>query len=270
MIFDCFMFFNEEELLEIRLHELDSVVDKFVIVEAHQTFAGQDRDLVFPKLAHKWDEFRDKIIYASVRMPYGTQNSRFANRAREIYQRESIKEVLRKNDIQDRDVVLVSDMDEIPSKDDILYAANGPQPAVFMQDAFYYYVNNRYIAHNNEKWYGTAVFRWYHLKDMKPSHPCDLTFIEEKKRSYHTISSGWHFSYLGGTESVKNKVLAFAAPDEWGTQGVLESLEARLSTNQDLFGRQAIRLKRIDLDEIKYPKYLLENQKKFSHLIMEK
>lgn len=265
------MFFNEEELLEIRLNELDKVVDKFVIVEAHQTFAGQDRELMFSRLPKSLiQKFEDKIIYTAVQLPYGSENSQFANRAREIAQRESIKRVLQKINVQDDDIVMVSDMDEIPAHEDISRIQQGPGPYVFLHDAFYYYVNNRYIVNNDDKWFGTAAFRWHQLKDIHPTHPRDLTFITEKRTAYERIKSGWHFSYLGGLEAVQKKILSFSAPQEWGHNGVMDLLESRLNKNEDLFGRSQIKLQRIDLDETNYPQHLIDNQEKFHHLILSK
>ena len=268
MIFDCFLFFNEEDLLDLRLNELSGAVDKFVIIEAHQTFAGHDRDLVFPLIEDKFSEFKDQIIYASVQMPYGKENSRFANRAREIHQREHIKTVLKDNGVKDEDRVLISDLDEIPDKDYLLQATQDTQNYVFLQDAFYYYVNNRYIAAGNSKWYGTISVKWEHLKTIKPSSPTDLTFIISKKQDYIPIEAGWHFSYLGGAEAIKNKVLSFSAADEYGSSSSLNSLESRFQNNQDLFGRPEIQFRPISLGDIKYPDYLLNNQEKFHHLIL--
>ena len=61
MIYDCFMFFNELDVLEIRLNELYHAVDKFILVEATKTHAGKDKTLFFNENKQKFSKFLDKI-----------------------------------------------------------------------------------------------------------------------------------------------------------------------------------------------------------------
>ena len=70
MIYDCFCFFNELDLLKIRLEELKNVVDKFVLVESTRTFAGRTKPLYFQEYRHEFDEYADKMIYYLVDLIY--------------------------------------------------------------------------------------------------------------------------------------------------------------------------------------------------------
>ncbi len=107
MVYDCFLFLNEFELLDIRLHEMDSVVDRFVIVESAETFRGNPKPLNFPTQADRFSQFADKIIYIPLTEPLITDNPW----VREAFQRNQIMRGL--VDCKDTDIVMISDVDEI-------------------------------------------------------------------------------------------------------------------------------------------------------------
>lgn len=119
MLFDCFSFFNELDLLEVRLHELHAVVDYFVLVEARRTFQGEPKPLYFTENADRFRSYSDKIIHIVVDFPkvsdaYGLDTKPLdANWAREHYQRNQIAKGLAK--ASRSDLIIVSDVDEILS-----------------------------------------------------------------------------------------------------------------------------------------------------------
>ncbi|HET6388140.1 hypothetical protein [Hyphomicrobium sp.] len=119
MLFDCFSFFNELDLLEVRLHELHELVDYFVLVEARQTFQGAPKPLYFADNAQLFHRYADKIIPIAVDFPetiaaYGLKTKPLdANWAREHYQRDQIHRGLSK--AISSDLIIVSDVDEIIS-----------------------------------------------------------------------------------------------------------------------------------------------------------
>src|SRR6185312_15373656 len=117
MIYDCFMFFNELELLELRLHELSGVVDKFVLVETTVTFTNKPKSLIFQENLSRFKKFQDKIIHIVVDdMPKSSNPWTL-----EKFQRDAIRRGL--NDCRPDDVVLVSDVDEIPRAKTLVEAA---------------------------------------------------------------------------------------------------------------------------------------------------
>src|SRR5690348_11983472 len=106
-IYDCFTFYNEVELLEIRLEELDPVVDFFVLVEAKETFKGNNKPLHFEEVKEKFAKFSSKILHVKVSNAYPTDNPW----KREAYHRNQIMRALK--NCKKEDVILISDADEI-------------------------------------------------------------------------------------------------------------------------------------------------------------
>ena len=92
-IYDCFIFYNELELLELRLNELDDIVDYFVIIEATETFQGQTKPLYFEQKKEEFSEFEDKIIHHIVDFPDELTDPW----EREHYHRDSIQSALKQD-----------------------------------------------------------------------------------------------------------------------------------------------------------------------------
>ncbi|MDB4108296.1 hypothetical protein N9672_01160 [Flavobacteriaceae bacterium] len=113
---DCFTFFNELDLLEIRLKYLYDVIDYFVIVESDTSFNGKNKGLVFKKNKEKFKNYSDKIIYLPIKMKSFSDLEKAAWE-REKYQRNCINDGLKKLNLYDDDLILISDIDEIPNKD---------------------------------------------------------------------------------------------------------------------------------------------------------
>ncbi len=114
-LIDCFTFFNELDLLEIRLKYLYDIVDYFVIVEADTSFNGDVKTMVFKDNRNRFAPFIDKIIVVPIKMKNFNQVKGVAWK-REEYQRNCIQEGINKLNLKDTDLVLISDIDEIPNK----------------------------------------------------------------------------------------------------------------------------------------------------------
>ena len=145
MIYDCFSFFNELDLLEIRLKTLDCVVDKFVLSESNYTHTGQKKPLYFKENLSKFSQFKDKIIHIV------SPDPEFPNKAEvdieyrwlcENKQRnatiKAIEKVLKPNDI-----LIISDLDEIPNPLTLKKAIKLKRPVRLRQKLYYYYLNYR-------------------------------------------------------------------------------------------------------------------------------
>ena len=118
MIYDCFTFYNELEILKIRLNELSGIVDKFIIIESNETFQGKMKPLFFEENKHLFARFESKIIHKICEMPHSdalevSARAPSAAWAREHYQRNFIARAL--GDLRDDDLVIISDVDEIIS-----------------------------------------------------------------------------------------------------------------------------------------------------------
>ena len=147
-IFDCFMYFNEEIVLDLRLNTLDKYVDYFIIVESKFTHRGEKRNLIFD--IEKYKKFKNKIIYLiydeipnKIDKIKDDDNKKEKSRKyimnaiyRENGQRNYIMNGIEKAD--ENDLILISDVDEIPDLSNIQFEKINEKIIMFQQDMFYY------------------------------------------------------------------------------------------------------------------------------------
>ena len=140
MLYDCFTFYNELDVLEIRLNYLNDLVDKFVIVEMDKTFSGIEKPFVFEENKNRYKKFLNKITYIKVKCNANETNLSDYEKCwyRENYQRDCIMQGL--NNAKDDDIIIISDADEIPSKIAIQCYSSGI--TALGQMMMYYYLNN--------------------------------------------------------------------------------------------------------------------------------
>lgn len=244
MLHDTFLFFNELDLLEMRLTELDSVVDRFVICESTRTFQGAEKPLYFQRNRHMFDRWQDKIIH----VVYDSPDRDCSSWEREKAQRDEILKGLRKG--HPNDLILISDVDEIPHPDDL--AAASP-PARFVGPMCYYFLNCQAV---NYQLPGPKLYRACLMK--RPS--------SARYGKNPTKGRQWHFSYLGGVEAIQTKLLAFShteyATDEW-TDPV--RIERAIAEHKDLFDRR-FKYKIVPIDET-FPKCVQHNPERWKKYI---
>ena len=156
-IYDCFMFFDEEMLLDLRLNILDKYVDKFVITEANYTHNGKPKKLVFD--INNFKKFKDKIIHIVVDQDPVEQTLRNVtdlgtkrlNSIKRIeFQRNEILRGL--SNASDEDYIIYSDNDEIPNLENINFLQNKSKIILFKQNMYYYKFN---LAYPKLDWYGS-------------------------------------------------------------------------------------------------------------------
>ncbi|KIN73334.1 glycosyltransferase family 17 protein [Sulfitobacter guttiformis] len=216
-IFDCFPLFNEIDLLELRLNELWNVVDVFVIVEARQTFSGNPKPMCLLDNKERLAKYMDKIRYVVVEeFPKGLDDW-----GKETHQRNAIRKEL--HDLSPDDIVILSDVDEIPRADVVKRIAdNGIQPKEIFclsLDWFSYYLNVKLP----EKWdrQSTRMIRAADLHDVQslrrvkgPTKGLGRNLVRQIKSSRSmgywvrrvlVPDAGWHFTWLGGAEAVALK-----------------------------------------------------------------
>lgn len=301
-IYDCFQFFNELDLLEIRLELLYDSVDYFVISESNKTHSNNIKPLNFELNKDKFSKYLDKIIYISEELPsdilhpirkeeltkYNTQYNKiidifisddenglkdYPTFARDYMQREFIK--LGLVNCSADDIILVSDLDEIPHPDIVDAIKEGNLiNHVVMMDCHNFYINN--LCHTN--WYGTTSFKYSDLENTSLTHFRTACKGGGFKKMF---ASGWHLSYVGGIDRIKQKIKGYSH-QEYNNDYILSSLESKISSNKDLFGRtnNTYRdglqeyffdgMKKIDLETYTYPKKIVDLVKeKFPYLIKE-
>jgi len=191
LVWDCFIFNDELDLLELRLHELADAVDRFVIVEGDHTYQGRPRSPVFPSHADRFARWSDKIVHLTARLAEG------ASWDREHEQRRAILGGL--DDAGPDDLVLISDVDEIPRPAVVERLAKDlTEPHSLGMEFFYYRFNLRVP----ELWIRAKAGRAHDVTDPQTLRMDDrLPVIPD---------AGWHFSYLGDTETILAKLDAFA------------------------------------------------------------
>ena len=226
-IFDCFMYFDEEVVLDVRLNTLDKFVDYFVIVESKFTHRGDKRKLNFNH--EKFSKFKDKIIYlvyeetSNMIEEVDDKDSEVINSGkyilnaalRENGQRNYIQNGLKKAD--DDDIILISDVDEIPNLSKINFNQLNQKIILFKQDMFYYKFN---LCIPDLKWTGTKACKkkdlinpqWIrNIKDRKyPFFRLDTYFSNTKYISIKIIENGgWHFSNIKNAKQIEHKLKSY-------------------------------------------------------------
>jgi len=234
-IFDCFMYFDEEVVLDLRLNTLDKYVDNFVIVESRFTHRGDKRKLQFNH--KKFEKFKDKIIYLVYEQEpknieeifskddEGEKSRKYIFNAghRENGQRNFIINGLKK--AQDEDLILISDVDEIPNLDGLNLKKINEKMIFFRQDMFYYKFN---LKLPNLIWTGTKACKkkylespqWLrNIKDKKFSfYRLDVIFSKTKYMNIKFIDNGgWHFTNIKNAEEIEYKLKSYLHHREFDT-----------------------------------------------------
>lgn len=269
MIYDCFSFYNELLLLELRLNELADAVDYFVLVEATVTHSGKEKPVYYDMNKDKFSKFKDKIIHIVVDdMPVKEKDIvreietcldlswiespwQFEDHwVRERFQRNAIMRGLVNAD--PNDVVIISDADEIVRASILKDIENTlPDGLIAVDQALHsYYVNWQCI---NMPWPGSKILRRKNI--YTPS--CDRSHTSPL---YHIENGGWHFNFLGGADAIRDKIKNYAH-QEMNIPEVMDKIEERLANQQDALGR-SYKYEVVFLNE-HYPRYLLDNQTKF-------
>jgi hypothetical protein len=254
-VYDAFIFFNELELLELRLAELDSAVHRFVLVESDRTHAGDEKPLTFAENRDMFRPFLHKIIHVVVGdMPGGDDAW-----ARENHQRNAIVRGL--GDCRPDDLVLISDLDEIPDKATVQELRSQPDrlavAAVFEQLMFYYS-----FAHQKRgPWCGTIAVRH---RDLASTSPQALRNAREQLP--RVARGGWHLSYFGGPQRIAAKIRAFAHT-EANTEFFRDPdrIASCISAGEDLFHRtsQSEQLISASLEDHQLPGVVARNKGKY-------
>lgn len=205
MVVDSCCFFNELDLLELRLNELDPVVDRFVIVESNRTHKGTLKPLYYAENKARFAAFEDKIEHVICALP-DDGDSLPAIRRREMTQRNAILRGIR--DCADDDIILISDCDEIPRAHLIPTHLDDGIVATYLQKLYYYNLNT--LA-PTRVWPGTRVCRVADARALSPHVIRNgLSQADGHYPLYRHISDGgWHYSYFGGVGAIYDKMNEF-------------------------------------------------------------
>lgn len=263
MVFDCFPFFNELDVLEIRLNELSGVVDKFIILEAGETYGGQRKRFNLFEHWGRFREFHSKIHYIKLPALHPICEDRRTGRRREAFQRDAIWIPLMMRGVHMDDIVLFSDCDEIPSREAVQYYLDTDRTGIrrFKQHSFYYNVQTL-VDYGHDFASRARIGR---VRDLKECGSMYEFRMFQKDTCPSIENGGWHFSYFGGPEKIKTKVAALSPfLSEYKLFGD-EQLESDIRNRRDLHHRRC-EMPEVFADvSMQLPAYLECNREKFSH-----
>ena len=224
-IYDCFKFFNELELLDLRLMVLNDFVDYFVLVEANKTHTGKKKEFIFEQNKDQFSDYMDKIVYVKVYdLPdYNINNIWIA----ENFQRNCITRGL--TNAKSGDKIIISDIDEIPNPDTIKKHLTTNEPTTMTQHLFYYYVN----CLQRSPWWGSIL-----ATQGNYDSPQDLRNMA--RIGHNAVSNGgWHYSFMGGPERIKIKVENIAESHLIINKvGSVADIERKIKVQADLWNRE--------------------------------
>ncbi len=238
-IIDCFNFFNELDLLEFRLQLLDEHVAHFVIAESNFTHSGKPKPFHFEENKKRFEPWLHKIIYVPVYQSVEgldfsrqetTYNPNSAAWMLEYEQRNALSAATTVTD--DEDLVLLSDLDEIPNPF-LLKKINLKNGPVVLSMLFHYYFFNCQNVGKERWWNGTILCNGKQFRSTTPQQ------LRDKRNNWQCIAKGgWHFSYLGGLEKIKYKIQSFAHT-EFNREEFLndEHIIKAMEEGKDIFNR---------------------------------
>jgi|TARA_B110000211_G_scaffold227883_1_gene283313 beta-1,4-mannosyl-glycoprotein beta-1,4-N-acetylglucosaminyltransferase len=256
-IYDCFQYFNEDHMLDLRFNILDEKVDYFVISESTKTHQGNSKKLNFN--INNFKKYKKKIIY----LVDNFENKNLFNHTGgeslvEQHQRNNISNGLKKAD--DNDLIILSDSDEIPDLDKLKQIKSRTKFSAFSQMMFMYKLNLKNLDESN--WIGSKVCLKKNfplpqkLRDMKFK---DYSFWRIDKLNTQIIKGGWHFSFLQTPKEIIKKIKAYSH-GEFNTKELTneKNIEEKMLKNIDIFNR-GFNLKKIELDQ-SFPRFIQENK----------
>ena len=253
MIIDCFTFFNELDLLEIRLNELKDVVDIFVLTESPYTFTGIKKPLYFQ---NNKGHFRDFNIEHTIYVPNREYRPEVYEKRQKQFNIDSAFKVWKPGDI-----ILQGDVDEIPRASTIKEAIKHEwKSAGLNMDTFYYYLNCKGTM-RRRKLRGDARL-------LRPDGWFEYNAKQDDVDDVIYNNGGWHFGFLG---DVQAKIAAWGHANQYNKPpyNTKEHIEKCMEEGLDLFmrkGRRSVSFEFI-YDLTYLPLYVLQNMDKFSKYI---
>ena len=259
-IYDCFQYFNEDHLVDLRLNILDKFVNYFVISESNKTHQGKPKKLNFD--INKFPKFKNKIKYivADYEKKINFEKHTGGESPIEQHQRNALIKGIR--DASQDDLIILSDLDEIPDLSKINLIKKNKKFIAFSQKMFMYKLNLQNLDESD--WIGSRITKKKNIKSMQEFRNLkfkNYPFWRFDKKNQQIINGGWHFSYLQSPEEILNKIRSFSHGEFNENTLDRRKIENKISKNEDIFDR-GFKLKKIEIDTT-YPSYILENKNKY-------
>lgn len=274
--YDCFCYFNEDMLLELRLKTLWDVVDVFVIVEASYQHSGLEKPLNFSK--ERFIKYMSKIRYFVATDCPGGRGDPWAN---ERAQRDEIIKGL--HDAHPEDRIVISDLDEIPYPDAFERYDPRKKRGDFRQQYFSYYFNNRLVEPKGEQvWHGSKITLFRYFVDFFDGSATAVRSYKSKgplrslKRTWFRLrhtqridQGGWHFTWIMSVDGIVEKMNATAHQENnrpaWRTE---EYISNTIAAGRDLV-RESRRYSIMEIDD-SFPRELQTNRRAYTGFILSR
>tara|TARA_Y100001970_G_scaffold4191_1_gene4900 strand:- start:9500 stop:10294 length:795 start_codon:yes stop_codon:yes gene_type:complete len=262
-IIDCFIYNNEDLILELRLNFLNKYVDKFILVEAKFDHSGKLKNK-FNFDISKFEKFRNKIEYLKIE----NFPNKFIDWERENYQRNYISNAL--NNLDNDDQVIISDVDEIPNLQNLSGILNKREKyTAFKQKMFYYKFNLLNLTES--PWYGSKMCKMRYLRSpqwLRDQKVKNYPFYRFDKIKWNTIDDGgWHFSNIMTPQQISEKIKSFAHSEYNKPEFTnVENIKNKIQDKKDIFNRN-FEFKKLT-SEKELPNYIFENKEKFSSFLI--
>ena len=289
-IFDCFMYYNEDVILDLRLNYLNQFVDKFIIIESTFNHRGKKKELNFN--INNFLKFKDKIEYYVLdKQPPNIEeiNDSDTDKQKSIkyilngyrrdhFQRNYISSGI--SEVDENDIIIISDIDEIPNLKKINIKDIKNNLIFFNQKMCYYKFN---LYQKNYNWVGSRACKkkkllspqW--LRDVKPkNYPkwrVDTYFSKLKYTNVIFVNEGgWHFSYLNTPELIEQKLKSYTHHREYELNPIgIENIEKRIKNRESVYNlssdkkmnqfSKGVKLEIMSLNEL--PRYISDNKTKY-------
>jgi beta-1,4-mannosyl-glycoprotein beta-1,4-N-acetylglucosaminyltransferase len=278
-IYDCFTYFNEDQLLKLRLETLWDVVDYFVICESVLTHTGQHKTINFD--INRYDKYKEKIRYLLIDTYDFQSNNPWVY---ENYQRNYLSNGFL--DAAPEDWIVISDLDEIPNPDAILkFQPDDYVRANLEQTVYKYYLNNQVIHFGKPYIWNLPKITTYRnflrifktpeqIRNYKPSG-----FFRGLKKGYikfrtqRILHGGWHFTWMGGVEKIILKLKNTAHQEFNKPENLIpEEIEKKIRSggSPDILNRKepGWSIKLFELNEVTVPPYLYQHPEEFANLLL--
>lgn len=271
-VYDCFMFNNELDILELRLRELEDVVDRFVLVEAAEAHSGIAKPLHYNENKARFARWADRITHIEIQCFPSNMDAW----SRENAQRNALSYGLK--NISDDDLVIISDVDEIPRASAVRETLTRTDVDVIGLQLTHFHLRLNYLQiDGSDPVYVWPVAAWGHAyKRSNPQKLRDFRLTLKTKMLNGQLDSnltvfqhaGWHFSYIGDDEHVRLKLESFAHR-EHAVSEVLEThgVEAAMHRGMDILGRDGFRWIGVALNDY-FPEEIRKHPDSYASMLL--
>ena len=258
-IYDCFQYFNEDHLVDLRLNILDKYVDYFVISESTKTHQGKSKNLNFN--LNNFPKFKDKIKLLIADYDKNITFNKHTGGESPIEQHQRNFLINGIKDASPEDLIILSDTDEIPDMTKIDQIKENKRYVAFCQKMFMYKLNLQNL--NESNWIGSKITKKKYISSMQNLRNLkfkNYPFWRFDKRNLQIIEGGWHFSFLKTPDQILEKIKSFSHGEFNDEKISKDEIEKKIIENRDIFNR-GFDLKKVKIDE-SFPSYILKNKDK--------